>query len=271
MQNKKALIILSINTALLIIVIIICIIAFSSGKTATVPDNNIQQNQNTGSTSVSNSTPTNTSSAASSTKTTLNSKYILHKNITATVFWVGEPVGNGSSEDNALSAWDDEWQKHYGGYDDYVNRNNFYPAGFMPKENPFYLDLPYTDFTESGLRKKNASLIPWAKEKTWADNESMMKNRWVKLMKGTLVCYGQIEDAGPYEYDDTNYVFGTARPKSTEANNAGMDVSPAIRDCLKFSGLNTDSNKVDWQFVDFKDVPPGPWKQIITTSQINWK
>ena len=26
--------------------------------------------------------------------------YPLHTNITATVFWVGEPVGNGSSEDN---------------------------------------------------------------------------------------------------------------------------------------------------------------------------
>jgi hypothetical protein len=49
-----------------------------------------------------------------------------------------------------------------------------------------------------------------------------------------------------------------------------MDVSPAIRDCLKFNGLNNDSNKVDWQFVDAKDVPVGPWKNIITTSQIDW-
>ncbi|MBA3285845.1 MAG: hypothetical protein H0U27_12410, partial [Nitrosopumilus sp.] len=56
-----------------------------------------------------------------------SSKYPIHKNITATVFWIGEPVGNGSSEDNTLSAWDDEWQKNYGGYDDYVNRNGYYP------------------------------------------------------------------------------------------------------------------------------------------------
>lgn len=100
----------------------------------------------------------------------------------------------------------------------------------------------------------------------------MMKNRWVKLTKAGTVCYGQIEDAGPYQYDDYAYVFGSfdARPKSKLANNAGMDVSPALRDCLKFEGLNNDTNKVDWQFVERADVPSGYWTEIITTSQINW-
>ncbi len=88
-----------------------------------------------------------------------------------------------------------------------------------------------------------------------------------------MVCYGQLEDAGPYEYDDTAYVFGdgSVQPKNKDANNAGMDVSPALRDCLKFDGLNTDTNKIDWQFINEKDVPDGPWKKIVTTSQINWK
>ncbi|MDQ3076963.1 MAG: hypothetical protein M3Q63_02860 [bacterium] len=204
--------------------------------------------------------------------TTTPSRYPLHKNITATVFWVGEPVGNGSSEDNALSAWDDEWQKSYGGYDDYVNRNGYYPAGFIPKENPFYVDVPYNDFDDDGNRKPNAyDVVPWAHEKVWGEEESMMKNRWVKITKNNVTCYGQNEDAGPYEYDDYAYVFGTQPPKNKEANNAGMDISPALRDCLTFEGLNTDSNKVDWQFIDEKDVPEGPWKTIVITSQINWK
>lgn len=207
------------------------------------------------------------------TPPTNTSGYPLHTNITATVFWVGEPQGAGSSEDNALSAWDDAWQAHYGGYDDYVNRNGYYPVGFTPKENPFYLDFPYNDFNNNGVRKVDAfQVVPWANEKTWGSLESLMKNRWVKIMKNGNTCYGQIEDAGPYVYNDYKYVFGTTdpRPQSTTANNAGMDVSPALRDCLKFNGLNNADNKVDWQFVNFADVPEGPWKQIITTSQIYW-
>lgn len=201
-----------------------------------------------------------------------SSKYPVHKGITATVFWVGEPVGNGSSEDNSISAWDDEWLKNYGGYDDPVNRNGYYPASFKPLQNPFYLDLPYNDFDWGGKRKKNAyKVVPWANEKVWGDRESMMKNRWVKLSRNGIFCYGQIQDAGPYEYDDYEYVFGGKPPKNTLANKAGMDVSPALRDCLRFEGINNAENKVDWQFVDEKDVPDGPWKEIVTTTQINWK
>jgi len=98
----------------------------------------------------------------------------------------------------------------------------------------------------------------------------MLKNRWVKISHDGHTCYAQWEDAGPYEYNDHEYVFGTARPKNTIANNAGMDVSPAVRDCLVFNGINNDENLVDWQFVDPGDVPPGPWTEIITTSQIYW-
>lgn len=204
------------------------------------------------------------------------SSYPLHTNITATVFWVGEPKGGGSSEDNALSAWDDSWQKHYGCFDNPNSRNGFYPKNCTPKENPFYFDLPYDDFDWEGNdgRRANAfQVVPWAKSKKWGEEESMLKNRWIKVIKGDAICYAQWEDAGPYVYNDANYVFGKndARPKSKEANNAGMDVSPALRDCLKFVGLNNDSNKVSWQFMEAKDVPAGPWKNIVTTSGTFWK
>ena len=76
-------------------------------------------------------------------------KYPLHENITATVFWIGEP---GSEENgyipNNSSAWDDLWLQHYGGVDDPSNRNGYFPANFTPKENPFYIALPYNDFYE---------------------------------------------------------------------------------------------------------------------------
>jgi hypothetical protein len=216
-------------------------------------------------------TPSVLNPATSSPVISPNVTYPVHQNITATVFWVGEPIGGGSSEDNAVSAWDDEWQKNYGGFDDPQSRNGFLPVGFTPLENPFYLDLPYNDFEDNGFRKTNAAqVVYWAKSKTWGKLESMMKNRWVKLTRNGVTCYGQIEDAGPYQYDDYVYVFGTSTPKSKLANNAGLDVSPALRDCLKFNGWNNDENKVDWQFVEAKDVPAGPWKIIVTTSQINW-
>ncbi|MBP9686239.1 MAG: hypothetical protein KBD66_00375 [Candidatus Doudnabacteria bacterium] len=205
-----------------------------------------------------------------------SSPYPWHTNITTTVFWVGEPVGNGSSEDNALSAYDDDWRSSFGCFDDPLKRSGYYPAGCTPKENPFYLDLPYADFDDSGVRKADAStVVPWAHSRNWSETESMMKNQWVELYNPATkqTCYGQIQDAGPYEYDDVRYVFGAKddRPKNTNANYAGMDVSPALRDCLKFTGTNNDENSVHWRFASANSVPAGPWKSIVTTSGIHWK
>ena len=212
--------------------------------------------------------------------------YPVHTNITATVFWIGEPVGNGSTENNAVSAYDDRWLEHYGGVDDhsYVRRYPYFPR-FVPHENPFYLDVPYDDFLDDGSpRPDRLQDVPWAS----AESDhiaaalrrntpfSLMKNRWVKVShtrNGTLrTCYGQVEDAGPYRYDDVGYVFGAgdARPRSHRAHNAGIDVSPALRDCLRFTGLNNDSNRVSWQFVARNEPPPGPWLRVITTRQVFW-
>ena len=174
-----------------------------------------------------------------------NDKYCWHTGITATIFWIGEPQGNGSSEDNAVSAYDGDWQAHYGGYDDYQCRNGWHPCGFTPKENPFYVTVPYEN--------------------------THLKNRWVRIERNGITAYGQVEDSGPYVYHDYNYVYKCApKPLNRRANNAGMDVSPALRDYLKFEGLNNDENKVNWQFVDWECVEPGPWKEIITRSEYNW-
>jgi Bacterial Ig domain len=216
------------------------------------------------------------------------SEYPVHTDITATVFWVGEPKGNGSSENNALSAYDDDWERHYGGYDDYqvVRKPPTYAngLGFTPAENPFYLDLPYDDVNDRTAFADRCRVVPWASQYPASDCRngafSYMKNRWVKLWRTvggtTYTAYGQIEDAGPYVYDDEAYVFGTGdpRPASTLANNAGLDVSPALRDYLHFTGVdlsdqqNGDSNKVSWQFVDDAQVPAGPWKTTVTTRQV---
>ena len=74
-------------------------------------------------------------------------------------------------------------------------------------------------------------------------------------------------------YQDVRYVFGSnnAKPASREnmgaglGYGAGLDVSPALNGCLGFRELNGDTDIVNWQFVDAVDVPPGPWKRIVTT------
>lgn len=193
------------------------------------------------------------------------SKYPLHKDITATVFWVGEE----ESEDNDfiandVSAWDADWLENYGGIDDPENRDGFHPAEFTPNENPFYIALPYTDFT-TRRRKENIHAAPWFSA-PYNPKESVVKNRWVRIVSKENECFAQWENAGPNEDDDVEYVFGSAPPKNTFGQKAGIDISPAVRDCLKVSGVS----KVDWQFVDDEDVPNGPWKEIITTSGTNW-
>ena len=198
-----------------------------------------------------------------------SSSYPLHKETSVTIFWIGE---DGSEENgyipNIQSAWDDRWKLHYGGMDDPYDRRQYFPASFTPSENPFYFALPYNDFDDNGERKVSAAhVIPWAKEKQWGAMESMCKNRWIKIVKGEKAVYAQWEDVGPFGEDDAEYVFGNASAQNTINDHAGLDVSPAVRDYLGLS----DIDKVDWRFIDADKVPDGPWKTIVTSSQIDWE
>ncbi|MDD3487118.1 MAG: hypothetical protein PHF35_01915 [Candidatus Moranbacteria bacterium] len=194
--------------------------------------------------------------------------YPLHENISTTFFWVGEGADDDNHDiSNSPSCWDDSWKKSFGGVDNPKKRNGFFPSAFTPKENPFYFALPFNDFNSKGNRKQNlADYVPWFGEKDWKKDESICKNRWIKIMKDEKIAYAQWEDAGPFGENDIAYVFGTGDPKSKSNKNAGLDVSPAVRDYL---GLK-DIDKTSWQFVDEKDVPNGPWKEVITTSGVNW-
>ena len=193
-------------------------------------------------------------------------EYMVHKNISTTYFWAGEEADKDNGDiSNLPSAWDDDWTKHFGGIDDPEHRSGYLPAKFTPKENPFYFALPYNDFDSKGNQKNDSeALAIWNKPK---DGDSMCKNQWIKITKGGKTAYAQWEDVGPFGEDDKAYVFGGATPKSKENSHAGLDVSPAVHDYL---GLG-DVDKTDWQFVAASDVPDGPWKKIITTSQVFWK
>ena len=195
--------------------------------------------------------------------------YPIHNDIMATMFWVGEDASaDNHGISNGPSAWDDEWVTHFGGIDDPTYRIGLLPGNFIPKENPFYIALPYNDFDKNGNRRKGLDqIIDWAGEKHWGLDESMLKNHWVRITRNGKTVYAQWEDVGPFGEDDAAYVWGVAAPNSKTNEHAGIDLSPAVNAFLDGNGLEP----VDWQFVDARDVPDGPWKEIITTSQIDWK
>ena len=188
------------------------------------------------------------------------------KTTMTTLFWAGEP----SDSDNGFIAndqsfWDEKWMEHFGGLDDPTDRCGYRPCAFMPKENPFYVALPYGDYDENGRFKESAKHIPWFPAGP-AGGKELLKNRWVAVRYGSKTCYAQWEDVGPFESDDFSYVFGTSSSENTYGERAGLDVSPAVWDCLGIS----DNATTSWAFIDEARVPSGPWRDIVTTSGTSW-
>ena len=184
-------------------------------------------------------------------------KFSWKKDIVTTVFWIGEEPSGNNPVPNRSSSWDKNWTGSYGGFDDPTpsHRSNYIPARFTPHQNPFYVALPYNDKSREGHRPEAARVIPWFNEAYQGPGVSVCKDRWIAIRKGNRVAYAQWEDAGPFRTDHWQYVFGNERPKANLNKGAGLDVSPAVRDYL---GLEP-TDVTDWKFVDFSEVPHGPW------------
>jgi hypothetical protein len=187
-------------------------------------------------------------------------RYSWRKEIVTTVFWIGEKPSANNPVPNRSSSWDKDWTKNYGGFDDPdpAKRSNYIPVNFTPRQNPFYCALPYNDKASTGHRSEAANVVPWFKEAYQGPAVSVCKGHWVAIRKGNKTVYAQWEDAGPFRTDHWQYVFGNERPKPNLNKGAGLDVSPAVRDYL---GLN-ETDVTDWKFVDFSEVPRGPWARF---------
>jgi hypothetical protein len=184
-------------------------------------------------------------------------RYPWRLSIMTTIFWIGEHPSTNNPVPNDASSWDPNWFGDYGGYDDpALNlRKRFVPASFFPRQNPFYVALPYNDVQAGHTKPEAKQVIPWFKDSFIRDGLSVLKGHWVSIRHNNRVCYAQWEDCGPFTTDHWQYVFGNERPRPNLNQGAGLDVSPAVRDYLGLGNLDA----CDWKFVDFREVPPGPW------------
>ncbi len=188
----------------------------------------------------------------------VSGRYPWKTGIVTTTFWIGEPAGGNNPVHNVSSSWDLNWQSSYGGYDNPnpESRRNFIPVGFIPRQNPFYIALPYNDVTRGTTKPEAKVVIPWFKDAFVREGQTVCRDRWVAVRNSSgKVCYAQWSDCGPFRTDHWQYVFGNEKPKPNLNNGAGLDISPAVRDYLGLKGTDV----TDWKFVDDKDVPKGPW------------
>lgn len=190
---------------------------------------------------------------------TLSGRYPWKSNIVTTVFWVGESASQNNPVHNRSSSWDADWSINYGGYDDPNprGRSGYIPAKFVPRQNPFYVALPYNDVTRGTTKPEARQVIPWFNRVFEREGKSVCRDRWVAIRnRYGKVCYAQWSDCGPFRTDHWQYVFGNERPKPNLNKGAGLDVSPAVRDFLGMSPTDV----TDWKFVEVSDVPGGPWR-----------
>jgi hypothetical protein len=183
--------------------------------------------------------------------------YPWRKRIMTTTFWIGEDAAKNNPVPNDKSSWDTKWETNFGGYDtpDRSQRIGFRPAGFIPRQNPFYIALPYNDINMQGTKKEARHVIPWFEREFKRCGKSVIKGRWLAIHYKGRVCFAQWEDVGPFRTDHHQYVFGNQRPSPNRNKAAGLDVSPAVRDYLGLKG----NDFTDWKFVEIHEVPRGPW------------
>ena len=185
-------------------------------------------------------------------------RYPWKLNIVTTIFWTGERSTANNPVPNSRSSWDRRWAANFGGYDNPnpAARRDFIPIAFMPRQNPFYVALPYNDVEGSRTKPEAYSMIPWFRSAFVRSGQTVLKDRWVAIRHGGRVCYAQWEDCGPFRTDHWQYVFGNERPRPNLNQGAGLDVSPAVRDYL---GL-ANKDVCDWKFAEYREVPSGgPW------------
>jgi peptidoglycan/LPS O-acetylase OafA/YrhL len=205
---------------------------------------------------------------------TAQREYPEHTGVPAALVRIGAVTRGRVGGQGLRSGWDEAWAAHYGGCDgvgtvgagcrsDLGQRHapDWFPTAMAPRENPYYVGLPYNDLGSEADR----TTLAWAGDpgyigRTGDRRFSFLKNRWVAVTMGNDRCYAQVEDTGPGSSDPA-YVAGSRTPSHTPA----ITLSPAVVGCLGLSGDGPLT--VSWRFVDAP--PDGPWTRVVTTRQVD--
>src|SRR5436190_1435435 len=85
-----------------------------------------------------------------------------------------------------------------------MNRaRGFRPAAFVPRQNPFYVALPYNDCYDCKSTKAEAArVVPWFYQAFKKCGQSVCKDRWIAIRCGDRSCYAQWSDCGPFSTED---------------------------------------------------------------------
>jgi len=100
-------------------------------------------------------------------------------------------------------------------------------------------------------------MIPWFSAAFVRDGQSVCKDRWVAIRNPytNRVAYAQWSDCGPSATDEGQYVFGDEITAPGVDSGSGLGVSPDVCEYLQLGAVDL----TDWKFVEYRDVPIGPW------------
>ena len=95
--------------------------------------------------------------------------------------------------------------------------NKPWPGGFAPKQNPFYVALPYGEFTYDNTLKTGAHRVPLYR----SGLGPLLKHRWVEIKRDGS-CFALWQDVGPCGRDDFGFVFGKALKPRNKVRRGGL-------------------------------------------------
>ena len=111
---------------------------------------------------------------------------------------------------------------------------NYVPTKVIPQQNPYYCN-PLQRQSTYWPPARSASCFSVVSRGVSRAGCFHLQGPMDGDPKGNRIALAQWENAVPFRTDHWQYVFGNERPKPNLNQGAGLDVSPAVPDCLGLS------------------------------------
>ena len=147
---------------------------------------------------------------------------------------------------------------NYGGFDnpDPSRRHDYIPVIYVPRQNPFYCALPYNDVSHGQFKPEAPMVVPWFRQayvRTGAFGLQGPLGRDPPRQPGLLRAMGRLRTF-PHR----------SLPIRFPERAAETEPEPRRRSRCLAGGARLSrprpTDVTDWQFVEVRDVPPGPWR-----------